>query len=279
LPRWKDVTSTFDAELDMAVDDIDIWHARYAQATRRFTFTGAQRDITNSILALSDPEADANGSGLEPLVVTAVSVNAYAAVCAVRQCLEQKRANVRALVLVASAIDLFDAVDAFRVTRSGHEPPVHASEMFTRKFYRAKPRHTAPVIKDLSYFNAPVGTHHLLDLRVRGRSHCSVDFLRRHLDDLVHDYECKIYFVHSERDEMTPISQIHELVRALEWAGEVSLVEAPIYHDVIDAKFELSPLFGNPTEMARLIETVYKPLFGGAAGSPYFAGDASSFSY
>lgn len=276
LPLWRNLTAAFDTLSHAFLDDIDTWYLKYTAPPRQYTFTGAERDIMRAIVALHRGSAGAQD---RPFVVSAASVNAYTAVCAVKRCLEAGLAHVDGLVLYASATDLFNAVDSFRLQREDDRAPHFTSQLFSRMFYRSKQRFAPELVREVKYFNKPTNTAHLLDLSVRGRAACSAEHLRAQLDELVHDHECSVTFVHSERDEMTPIADIHDLARSLGWSGDVRLVEAPIYHDIAHDRFELKALFESESEMKRIIRTVYQPIFGrrGEADSETWKSDSGAW--
>jgi len=250
LQRW----SLFTGDLDrMLSSRFDVWHLTLSARPKEYTLTCAQTDVLAAILQLRqarDPR--------RPLVIVACSVSAYAAACAVHDACEAGIEDIAGLVLIAPAIDMFDAIDAFHLVRQPDRRPSHASELFTRLLYCGKQGHVAGDLRnDLRYFGLEIGPAHLVDLCVRGRFACSLQHLRATLGDLLDPHGVPVTFAASPRDEMTSLADIDQLATELRSLGEVRMVEVPVFHDILGGEFRWEALLDDAQARRRFARDVF----------------------
>lgn len=214
--NWRDEVSQLDSKLSTT---FRVFHL--VQSDREYTFSGSEmlgEQAIQYILTNDDSLRVERGS----IFVIGVSVNAFVAAC-----LGAKRSEVHGLCLLAPAIDLFDAVDAFREVR----PKI---ELFTRNVYFAKQGYRAQGMNEeyLDYFGKKTRPSHLLDLRVRGSRACRKATMLDNLEKIT-NRGTRVLIGHCPYDEMTPRAMVQSLVNNSRLdPNAVNLVDVDWVHDL-----------------------------------------------
>lgn len=215
-PLWGERMSDLDKRL---AEHYEIIHVRYRQPLRDYSFSSAERDFLSTVRSVRSKTDN-------PIVVVATSVNGFVAVSAAPQI-----DGLQGLMLLSSAVDLFDAIDAFH--ERDKRAPAH---LFSRRMYHARGRYRASGQPDARYFGVRVRHLHTLDLRVRGRLHSDEEYFKTQLGLLL-QRRVPVCFGHSREDDMVPYHTVESVVSEFAAPYGVDLIDIAWKHDLGRDKF------------------------------------------